>query len=113
MADVDRQALGRASRSRGIGRENKVKEQLEGDGYTVYRVTHGAADLIAGRLDKWLGKVLLIQVKATIGPYDKFGPKRREELRHDAEALGMTALLIHWPKGAREPSWLYEWDWPS
>jgi hypothetical protein len=113
MAEVDRQALGRASRSRGIGLENKVKGQLERDGYTVYRVTHGAADLIAGRVYKWLGKGLLIQVKGTIRPYDKFGPKRREELRRDAEALGMKALLIHWPKGAREPTWLFEWSWPT
>lgn len=66
-----------------------------------------------------LAEVLLIEVKSTAGgPYERFGPAARDELRAAAELAGAEAWEV-WipppPPGVRgvHGCWIPEADWPG
>lgn len=119
--------------SRGHDRERLVRELLElGFGpygsaplqpWWVSRAAGslGDADLVAAQVDDG-GEtdLLLVEVKSDaveLGPFNNFGPVRRERLRHAAALAGGTAWLC-WvpptPKGIKgvHGCWIPEAAWP-
>jgi hypothetical protein len=106
---------GEAGRSRGRSRELDVMAALTADGWPmVKRFAWGAADVFAARLDDEGRAVLrLVQVKSTGGgPYERFGPRDREQLLADAAACGGTAWLAWWPAyGTLQ--WIDASKWPK
>lgn len=97
--------------SRGHDRERAVRRLLEAEDWWVARAAGslGDADLIAlkdGRRPR------LIEVKSTAGgPYERFTPSRRAELRLAATIAGADALLCWWPPRGK-PTWLPAESWP-
>lgn len=109
--------------SRGHDRERAVRKVLEQDGWWTCRAAGslGDADVVAlrayeiwtaGRM-KTRSEAWLIEVKSTAGgPYERFGPAQRNELRAAAKRAGAEAVLAYWPP--RKPlRWIPEEEWPS
>jgi Holliday junction resolvase len=100
--------------SRGHDRERAVKRVLESEDWWVARAAGslGDADLIALKDGR---RPLLVEVKSTAqGPWERFGPKAREEFKLAARIAGARAVVCWWPpRGQRH--WLYEdqGDWPA
>jgi Holliday junction resolvase len=83
--------------SRGHDRERAVKRLLESQDWWIARAAGslGDADLVALKDGK---RPLLIEVKSTAGgPYERFGPKDRADLRFAARLAGASAVLYWWP----------------
>lgn len=98
--------------SRGHDRERAVKRLLEEDDYWVTRAAGslGDADLVALKAGK---AARLVEVKSTAGgPYERFGPKERADLRFAAELAGAEAWLCWWPPRGK-PRWIGEGEWPA
>lgn len=92
----------------GIAREREVASYYRGRGYLVASRRHepGAGDLIAipsailQRADnpEWSTlSGLLVEVKATRRPFERFGPDDRRALLELALEYGLEAMLAHWP----------------
>lgn len=96
---------------KGNGRERRSCALLEGDGWLVGSRRHigGAGDLLAVKAGE---RPMLIEVKATLGPYAHFGPKDRAELREAAKRAGAVAVLAWWKPRAREHRLIDEAEWP-
>lgn len=98
--------------SRGHDRERQVKALLESDDWFVTRAAGslGDVDLVAlkdGRRPR------LIEVKSTAGgPYERFGPAARADLRFAAKVAGAVAELCWWPPRGK-PRWIPAEEWPS
>lgn len=101
----------RGSRS-GHSRERKVKRLLEEEGWFVIRAAAslGFADLVAL---KAAFRPRMIEVKSTAGgPWERFGPDAREELRQVALRSGADAYLYFWPPGEKTPRVIPSSEWP-
>lgn len=87
---------------------------LKADGWPmVKRLAWGSADVFAAKRDADGEPVLwLVQVKSTsVGPYERFGPRDREQLIADAAVCGGQAWLAWWPPyGALQ--WIAADKWP-
>jgi Holliday junction resolvase len=96
--------------SRGHDRERAVKRLLESQDWWIARAAGslGDADLVALKDGK---RPLLIEVKSTAGgPYERFGPKDRADLRFAARLAGASAVLYWWPpRGKLRVIWPEEW----
>lgn len=100
---------GNAGRRRGRARELDVADFYRQHGWVVYRLAHGCADVVAlkaGTLP------LLVQVKSTRRPFERFGPADRDALLHEAIMSGGVAVLAHWPLRGRLRL-IPSSDWPS
>lgn len=98
---------------KGAGRELRVKEHYERNGWVVYRSagSHGPADLVALK-DGLMPE--LIQVKSSAaGPFAHFGPAEREELRDEAIKAGARAVLAWYPPDRKGVRFLHVHDWPQ
>lgn len=70
----------------------------------------GVADLVALKAGQ---TPLLIEVKSTAGgPYERFSPADRQELKAAAIKAGATPLLAYWPAHGKL-RWIREHEWPS
>jgi Holliday junction resolvase len=97
--------------SRGHDRERAVKALLIGQDWWVTRAAGslGDADLVALKRGH---RPLMIEVKSTAGgPYERFGPKQREDLLFAADLAGANAVLVWWPPRSA-PKWLWPASWP-
>jgi hypothetical protein len=120
---------------RGRNREAKIVDHLEALGWVAVRAASGPIDVLAipfryaqhpvyGDLvdpASLIGRVhagqfgwspLLIQVKSTSRPYERFGPHEREFLANAATEAGACAWLVHWPARAKTPLWIESRSWP-
>lgn len=98
--------------SRGHNRERQVKALLMQDDWFVTRAAGslGDADLVALKDGH---RPRIIEVKSTAqGPYERFGPKDRADLRFAARVAGAVAELCWWPPRGK-PVWISETEWPS
>jgi len=86
---------GEAARTRGRTRELDVVRHFRSLGYVAYRLNRGSADVIALKREQ---TPLLIQVKSTARPFERFGPDDRVALVSDALDAGARPLLAWWPK---------------
>lgn len=97
---------------RGIDRERKLRDLLELDGYWTIRAAGslGDVDVVAMRAG---AAPLFIEVKSTSGgPYERFGPAKREALRLAATCAGAEAWLVWWPPRST-PQWIPATAWPA
>ena len=97
---------------RGHDRERQVRALLEAEDHFVVRAAGsiGDVDLVALKAGK---TPRLIEVKSTAGgPYERFGPKDRADLRFAAELAGGVAELCWWPPRS-QPRWIPAEEWPS
>src|SRR5215216_84817 len=97
----------------GIKRERQVREKLEEEGYAVVRAAGslGCIDLVAGK-SSWA--TLAIEVKADdekFGPFNNFGPGKREALLSLAEKAGWVPVLAWWPSRGKL-RWIKPTEWP-
>jgi Holliday junction resolvase len=97
---------------RGIQRERQLRLALERDGWWTMRAAGslGCCDIVALKT----GVVpQFIEVKSTAGgPYERFGPAKRQALLDAAEGAGARAVLVWWPAndGAH---WIHPESWPK
>lgn len=83
--------------SRGHDRERRIRDLLQDDGWIVVRAAGslGPVDLVALKGGR---RTRLIEVKSTAGgPYERFGPLDRQEMRLIAIDAGADAELCYWP----------------
>lgn len=98
--------------TRGISRERQVREGLERDGWVTVRAAGslGVADIVAlkqGAIPK------MIEVKSTAkGPFEHFGPAKRDALISAAAKAGAIPCLVWWP-AHKGPHWVHVSDWPA
>jgi Holliday junction resolvase-like predicted endonuclease len=101
---------------RGRDRETKVGDFLEEQGWIVGSRRHrgGAGDLLAVWYCDDVGyAVWLIEVKSTAGgPYERFGPRDRQEMTRVARRIGAQPVLAYWPPRAKMPTFIHEENWP-
>lgn len=114
--------------SRGHDRERDICELLEAHGWVCVRAAGslGSIDVVAavdGQVGfvpgdvaspqtRFLRSLLFIEVKSTAGgPFERFGPKDREELRAAASQAGAEAWLAWWPPRGRL-KWIGSDAWP-
>jgi len=118
---------------RGHDRERDVEALLCGWGWLAERkpASKGVADVtaIGGEFARWEGGhpsplqwslpiILLVEVKSTAGgPYERFGPAEREELRVAAALHSCQCVLAWWPPSpgkAKDAAlrWIFEEQWP-
>lgn len=98
--------------SRGHDRERAVKALLEAEDWFVVRAAGslGDADLVALREGS---RPRIIEVKSTAGgPYERFVPAERAQLRLAARIAGADAWLCWWPP-RRKPIWIAASEWPG
>lgn len=101
--------------ARGRQRERDLKRHLEspeGGEYFVIKAggSLGDADLIALKAGE-RGK--MIEVKSTAGgPYERFGPKDREDLLIASRKAGLEPFLV-WHPPRKEAVWLNYTQWPN
>lgn len=95
---------------RGRQRERQVAEKLRADGWVVLKGTSfGVCDLAAMRADD---PPMLIEVKSTSRPYERFQPAERAVMVQEAARAGATAVLAWWPP--RRPMKLIPAsEWPA
>jgi Holliday junction resolvase len=96
---------------RGINRERKLRVLLELEGWWTIRAAGslGDVDVVAMRAGD---APLFIEVKSTSGgPYERFGPVKRDALAAAATRAGAVAWLVWWPP-YRDPRWIAESEWP-
>lgn len=86
---------GETSRKRGRQRELAVRRVLRTEGWVVYRLAWGCADVGAMRAGF---RPMLVQVKSTTRPYEHFGPRDRLALLREAIAADAEPVLAWWPK---------------
>lgn len=95
---------------RGRSRELRVADELRREGWVAYRLAWGQADVGALKAGH---RPLLVQVKSTAGgPYERFGPRARLALLHEAVCAGADCVLAWWPKHG-ELRWIQPLDWPD
>lgn len=99
--------------SLGVKRERQVREKLEEDGWAVVRAAGslGCIDLVAGRR----GETLAIEVKADdekYGPFNNFGPEKRQALISLAGKAGWAPVLAWWPSRG-QLRYIFPHDWPN
>jgi hypothetical protein len=95
---------------RGRDRETRVVDLFRGEGFVSYRLAHGCADVVVLRAGF---PPMLVQVKSTRRPWERFGRLARLELAHEAIAAGAIAKLCHWPVGAVSPRFYDSHEWPT
>jgi Holliday junction resolvase len=98
--------------SRGHDRERQVKRLLEDDDWVVTRAAGslGNADLIALKAGH---RPRFVEVKSTAGgPYERFGPAARAELRFAAKLADADAYLCWYPPRGK-PTWIPSTAWPA
>jgi hypothetical protein len=95
---------------RGRGRELKAVELFQADGFVSYRLAHGCADVVALKAGM---PPMLVQVKGTRRPWERFGPHERVLLAAEAIKAGAVPQLCHWPIGARAPRFYGVHEWPQ
>lgn len=97
--------------SRGITRERQVRRELEAADWWVCRAAGslGDADLVALKAGK---RPLLVECKSTVGPWDHFGPKARNDFLFAAALAGADATLAWWPSRGKLV-WLDPDQWPG
>jgi Holliday junction resolvase len=98
--------------ARGRAREREVKKKLEADGWFVIKAggSLGEMDLVALKSGQ-RGKA--IEVKSTAGgPYERFGPEKREALYDAALKAGLEPYLVYWPPH-KELKWIGWLSWPA
>lgn len=98
--------------SRGHDRERAVKAWFEARDWLVVRAAGslGDVDLVCLR-DGYTP--VLVEVKSTAGgPYERFGPAAREELRLAARIAGAEATLAWWPPRG-ELRFIPSREWPG
>ena len=111
-----------AQSRRGRDREGAVVRNLTLGGWVAIRAASGPVDVVAVGHNvtffpgigegRWAApRPLLIQVKSTSRPYERFGPEDRDVLRELSWKAGCEAWLVHWPAGGR-CTWVHETDWP-
>lgn len=95
---------------RGHDVERAVKARLEACGWLVVRAAGslGPADLVALRAGE---RALLLEVKSTARPWERFGPADRAELSSVATRADADALLAWWPRGGLL-RFIPEAEWP-
>ncbi len=97
--------------SRGHNRERQVKHELESDDWLVFRAAGslGICDLLAIRA---YSPNRLIEVKSTAqGPYERFSPADRANLKAVAARSGAEAWLAWWPPRGKL-RWIPSHEWP-
>ena len=101
-----------AGRQRGVQRERSVRDLLIASGWVAFRApaSLGVADVIALKAGQ---RPKMIEVKSTAGgPYERFSPADRAELRLAAELAGAEALLAYWPS-RKSLQWIPSDSWPK
>jgi Holliday junction resolvase len=96
--------------ARGHNRERQVRKLLEADGWIVVRSAGslGPVDLVALKPDR----VLLIEVKSTIQPYQHFRKPERAEMLEIAIEAGASCVLAYWPSHG-QLRWIRPQRWPE
>lgn len=100
---------GEAGRARGRHRELAVRDFYRESGYAAWRIAYGTADVIALKADE---PPVLVQVKSTKRPFERFQPRDRDALLRDAQLAGGTAVLAHWPLRGSLRLWPSS-EWPT
>lgn len=98
--------------SRGHDRERQVKALLIDQDWWVCRAAGslGDADLVALKPGR---RPLLVEVKSTAGgPYERFGPKDRLDLKFAGAMAGADVTLCWWPPRGT-PRWIDASEWPE
>lgn len=98
--------------ARGRAREREVKKKLEADGWFVIKAggSLGEADLVALKAGR---RGWMLEVKSTAGgPYERFGPEKREALYDAAEKAGLEPYLVYWPP-RKEMKFIGWPQWPK
>lgn len=98
--------------SRGAQRERAVRDYLADRDWIVVHTRPGTnfCDVVALK-DGY--KPRFVEVKSTAGgPYERFLPARRNELRQIAEWAGADAYLAWWPPRG-ELRWFHSSEWPT
>lgn len=100
-----------AGSRRGLDRERRLRVLLQADGYWTMRAAGslGEVDVIAMKAGS---PTLFIEAKSTSGgPYERFGPAKREALTVAAARAGAEAWLVWWPPRTA-PQWIPAEQWP-
>jgi Holliday junction resolvase len=90
-----------------------VRDELEPDGWLCGSRRHipGPGDVLAVRTDR---PPMLVEVKTTVrGPFRKFPPVDREELKRVAEEAGAQAWLAWRPYPSDPWRWIASGEWPE
>ncbi len=98
--------------SRGHDRERAVRRLYTQEGWWTTRAAGslGDADIVALKVG---ATPELCEVKSTAGgPYERFGPVEREQLKAAAIVAGARAVLCWWPP-RKQPRWIPSDDWPE
>lgn len=99
--------------SRGHDRERAIKAILESYDWLVVRTAGslGPVDLMCVHIG-W-HRALLVEAKSTAGgPYERFGPKDRQEMLEIARHFDCRCALAWWPPRKRL-QWIPPVDWPK
>lgn len=97
--------------SRGHDRERRVRDWLTERDWVVVRAAGslGGIDLVAMKAGH---TPMLVEVKATAGgPYERFNPADRADLKKRAEWAGAEAWLAWWPPRGKL-RWIPSSEWP-
>ena len=94
---------------RGRGRELNVADLLRAEGFVAYRLAWGHADVIGLKAGH---PPMLVQVKSTRRPWERFGRLARVALAHEAIAAGAVPMLVHWPANG-VPRFYGVHEWPA
>jgi hypothetical protein len=96
----------------GLTRERQVASRLRAHGYLIGSRRHepGPGDILAVPLPDVGRRLepLLVEVKGTARPYERFGPVERMMLAERAVAFGLRPALAWWPAGG-----VLEWIGPD
>jgi hypothetical protein len=97
---------------KGNSKEVATAHILQREGYIVGSRRHvrGPGDLLAFHPIK---RAQLIEVKYGSDPWMNFRPADRDELRTYANDAGLLPVLAWWKRGASEPRFIHEPEWPS
>ena len=95
---------------RGRNRELDVARRWRDDGWVVYRLAWGHADLAAFQAGR---RPMLIQVKSTTqSPWEHFGRRGRTLLAAEARTAGADCVLAWWPPH-RALRYFAPSEWPA
>lgn len=98
--------------SRGAQRERAVRDWLTERDWIVFHTRPGTniCDVVALK-DGYRPR--FVEVKSTAGgPYERFLPARRHDLRQAAEWAGADAFLAWWPPRG-QLHWIHASEWPT
>jgi len=88
-----------------------MAEQMGEAGWWVLRAAGslGVADLVCLKAGR---RPMMLEIKSTTaGPFDGFGPAKRQALIDAAAQAGASCFLVWWPRHGK-PQWFGVDEWP-